>query len=60
MVLLTRIVVCFGIRCRKGIADLLVNSADLWSEGEPSMEVLTDYQICGKSLPANFWVSSLH
>ncbi|KAG0560575.1 hypothetical protein KC19_10G191000 [Ceratodon purpureus] len=44
-------------RCRKGVAELLVNMADLWSEGEPSIEILSDYHVCGKSSPANFWVS---
>jgi hypothetical protein len=57
---LTCMVACLGIRCRKGIADVLVNIADLWFEGEPSMEALSDYHLCGKSSPANFWVSSLH
>lgn len=44
-------------RCRKGSADLLVNFDDLWSEGDPSMEVLSKYRICGKSSPSNYWVS---
>lgn len=50
-------VACLGIRCRKGTAGLLVDLADLWSEGEPSMEVLSKYHVCGKSSPTNFWVS---
>jgi thiol oxidase len=44
-------------RCRKGTAGLLVEYDDLWSQVEPSTESLSKHNVCGKSLPSNFWVS---
>ncbi|WOK93034.1 sulfhydryl oxidase 2-like isoform X2 [Canna indica] len=54
-------------RCRRGIADLLVNFDDLWPSGplpvssaESSIlqeeEILKSYPICGKDVPRHYWI----
>ncbi|XP_018678201.2 sulfhydryl oxidase 1 isoform X1 [Musa acuminata AAA Group] len=55
-------------RCRRGIAEILLNFDDLWPSGPLSIsseeasilqeqDVLKSYSICGKEVPRHYWLN---
>lgn len=57
----------FGVRCRKGSAEILVNLDDLYPPvigtnnkesgiTENATTTLGSFQICGKDVPRGYWV----
>lgn len=65
------LLICYGIRCRKGSAEILINFDDLWPSNPflaSSEEVIRlqegdaakNYWICGKEVPRGYWVVNLH
>ncbi|URD74187.1 Erv1 / Alr family [Musa troglodytarum] len=54
-------------RCRRGIAEILLNFDDLWPSGPLSIsseeapilqeqDILKSYSICGKEVPRHYWI----